>query len=159
MRRFLVVCGFTLALAVIGFAGPAAASERRAQAGSLEVGPTTLNVCGEPVQFSGTLYFAERVSRDPAGHEHSTGHVRLVGQGVGLTTGTRYVLSGGTADTTSWRPGDAPAGTVTTTVFTTRYVSAGPEDDYVMTVVYHIAVTPDGEVTAEFDNVIVDECR
>jgi hypothetical protein len=69
------------------------------------------------------------------------------------------VLTGGTADTTSWQPADAPAGTVTTTVFTTRYVSAGPGDDYVMTVVYHVTVTPDGEVTAEFDNVIVDECR
>ncbi len=157
MRTFFVSVG--LALAVTALAGASAVAAAGADTGSVQVGPTTVNVCGEPVQFSGTLYSTERVSRNPVGQEHSTGHVRLVASGVGLTSGTRYVLVGGTADTTSWRPAEAPDGTVTTTVFTTRYISASAADDYVMTVVYHVTVSPDGEVTAEFDNVIVDECR
>jgi hypothetical protein len=157
MRKILMAAG--LSLAVTALAGASAVAAAGAETDTLDVGPTTVNVCGEPVLFSGTMYSTERVSRDPVGQEHSTGHVRLVASGVGLTSGTRYVLVGGTADTTSWRPAEAPAGTVTTTVFTTRYISASAADDYVMTVVYHVTVTPDGEVIAEFDNVIVDECR
>lgn len=167
MRNFIIAFG--LALVVPGALALVAPEPAQARPAETETTQSQHPIAGvlfgarcseEPIRISGTFYVTQHATRDPRGGEQITEHFRLVASGIGVNSGSRYVLIGVAAQTSSVRLGRDPlAGTVMSAVFTTRYIAAGTADDYVRTEVYHLTVQPDATLVVEFDRVVADECR
>jgi len=120
----------------------------------LQFDQVVTNPCnGEDVHIVGRGHLVIREQGN-----HSTVHVNFQRlHGVGLTTGDRYVVSGGLPrNQTLHFPTDE--GFVGTFVADFRIISQGSEGNWHSREVAHITVTPSGEVTSDFSFVSV-RCR
>ncbi len=147
--------------------GPAAVLPARAQGDS----PTTITIIpisvmvpvpcaaggtGELVAFSGNMRILEHAHADQGGGFHFTFHTQLAGlKGVGLTTGDRYQYSEIFHEEQEYNGQDAY---LDTSIRSSRIIGQGPGNNFVLHVVFHIRVTPDGVVTAFVDNTRA-ECK
>jgi aspartate--ammonia ligase len=144
MRRLLVILGAVAALAL-----PAAAN-----AGTTVETITfdsTFPLCnGDLIQVSGPLLAVISDTSTPSGGEVVAFHFQPQGvTGVDLVTGTVFHATGLTRDIVVNSP---PGGTTETFVNQFHIQATGGAQSFLVTELFHVTVTPDGTVTAFFDN-------
>jgi hypothetical protein len=106
------------------------------------------NSCGgEDVQLSGTVNFVIRFTQDANGGLHNIigGHTNFQGvSGIGLTTGDKYIFSGGVNDITNIREVSASEFTFLTHG---RLISQGSELNQLASSLVHATLNANGEIT------------
>jgi hypothetical protein len=109
---------------------------------------------GEDVEVTGTARFFTAIEHPPAGGLLFFGHSWVQdGSGVGLTTGATYRFVSGQQDNEAY----APSGTSSVTVVTNVRV-VGKGEGFLLHIVSHLTVLPDGTVAASVDDASA-ECR
>jgi hypothetical protein len=158
-RTVVLVVALALAASLLTLAVvPAKPAQAQAQ--------TFTDTDQEPFPFSGgctetavfedaTLYTVAHTTTDANGGFHTTFHFKVKGQGVGLSSGDKYVVNWQGNLNRYFPPGSLPTLTQTETLKIIRQGSATPTDDLQLKVVFHITVNAQGEVTSEVSNVEV----
>lgn len=161
MRRL----GFSFALGVCALAlsapgAPAAGAPVSVWNQQIETPVSTVvtNPCGEDVAFTGTFYRVyHTVTNDNGGpFMHIVAHGELRNAtAYGMTTGDAYrfietSMSTGQNDDV---PYDPDTGTSTATV---KLVSPADGDNFTMHIVFHMTVTPDGDITVAISDTTID---
>jgi hypothetical protein len=109
---------------------------------------------GEFAVLDGTLHVLSHVTFDAQGGVHVTQHFQPQGvRGVGFTTGDRYQGTGVTRSQFN-----ASAGSKSTYINNFRIIGQGPSNNYLVHAVFHVTITPNGDVSTVVDNFSV-ECR
>jgi hypothetical protein len=164
MRRLrlsfgLAVC--TLAGSALGAThAPAAAADVTVWNQQIETPVSTVitNPCGEDVAFTGTFYrLYHSVTNDNGGpfmHIVAHGEIRNA-SAYGVTTGGayRFIEIGTSVDQADDVPYDPDTSTATTTA---KLISPADGDNFSMHIVFHLTVTPDGDITVAISDAHID---
>ena len=144
MRKLLVLLIATAALAL-----PAAA-QSSATTAKVPFETDVIACNGDVIHISGTLLSIFTVTTTPSGGFMVSSHFQPQGiNGVDLTTGTKYLATGLTRDIFVV----SPAGGTTETFVNRFHIQATKgADSFIVSEVFHITVTPNGDVTAFVDN-------
>ncbi|HEX6371391.1 MAG TPA: hypothetical protein VF006_20910 [Longimicrobium sp.] len=115
--------------------------------------PCAAGGAGEIVQVEGTLHTVFHITETPNGLRISIHENPQDVNGTGLTTGDTYHATGSFNAHLHLAPG----------VTESRQrqfllVGPGPDNNFTVHQTSHITVTPDGDVTADFDKITI-ECR
>jgi hypothetical protein len=122
----------------------------------LPVSGLIANPCNdELVTVIGELHLVDHITVDPHGGFHIELHANFLNQGVGLTTGAKYV-SFGSSHTSQFISQQLPFETTFTEH--SAVIGEGPVADFVMHLTVHITINPAGELTAHVQN-IQSECK
>jgi hypothetical protein len=109
---------------------------------------------GEFVLLSGTLHVLSHVTIDGQDGFHVTQHFQPQGvSGLGLVSGDKYQGTGVTRNHLN-----AKAGEVSTFVNNFRIIGQGRGNNLLVHAVFHVTVTPNGDIATVIDNFSV-ECR
>jgi hypothetical protein len=144
MRRLLVIFAAAGALAVPVSAQAGTTVERI-------MFEDTFPLCnGNPIHLSGSLLVVNSETATPSGGHVFAFHFQPQGvRGVDLVTGTVFHAGGLTRDLIV----NSPPGGGTETFLNRFHIQATRgEQSFIVTGLFHITVTPDGTVRAEFDN-------
>jgi hypothetical protein len=138
---------------------PAAAADVTVWNQQIETPVSTVitNPCGEDVAFTGTFFHVyHTVTNDNGGpfmHIVAHGEIRNA-TAYGVTTGDayRFIETSTTVDQADDVPYDADTGTATTTakLITRR------GDNFDMHIIFHLTVTPDGDITVAISDARFD---
>jgi hypothetical protein len=144
MRRVFVLLAVVAALAVP--AGAQAATT--VQQFTFDATFTLCN--GDPIHVAGPLLITASTTPTPSGGLMLAIHFQPQGvTGVDLSTGTVFRATGLTRDLIVYTP---PGGYVETFVNQFHVQATGGAQSYIVTTVFHLAVTPDGTFRVYFDN-------
>lgn len=113
------------------------------------------NCTGEFVSGVVNVKSTTHFTADTNGGFHATIHDVFNGRAVGETSGINYV--GPQTDHESFHASSSGALEDTFTL-NFRFISQGSADNILTHVLFHITITPNGDVTSEIDN-ITDTCR
>jgi len=111
----------------------------------------TIDPCsGEYLAFDGYIHIVSRGDFDAASGVHALSVINTYQvDGVGLTTGTRYRLIGGSENTVNQHYDPDLANWSATLVQSSRLVSAGAGDNRTVQFTTHLTVAANGEITAQ----------
>jgi hypothetical protein len=143
--------------AVIG--SPAAAADVSVWNQQIETPVSTVitNPCGEDVAFTGTFYrLYHTVTNDNGGpfmHIVAHGEIRNA-SAYGVTTGDAYRLI--EVSTTVGQADDVPYDPDTVMGITTAKLISPDGDNFSMHIIFHVTVTPDGEITVAISETSID---
>ena len=116
--------------------------------------PCADNGAGELVHLSGTQHVILNYVFDGSGGFHETFQTQPQGvSGIGLTTGDKYQGTGGTHEQF-----DVKVGFEFTAATNFRIIGQGSGNNLLIHENFHSTITPEGNVTAFFDNYSV-ECQ
>jgi len=130
---------------------PAAAPAGAAKSTFVPSTGTFFDFCtGELIELDGINHFVVSTTEVPGGGIHQVMHLNALNfHGTGLVTGTRYTAVGANNSALKF---DMPQGATTTEVSVhLRLLSDGPGADIFLDSLYHVTVTPNGDVTADVD--------
>ena len=156
----VIATGFAIVVAALASAAGAGAQATAATSNELiPIGISVFIPCanggaGEIAVLNGTLHVVSHVTIDDQGGLHVMQHFQPQGvSGVGLQTGDSYQGTGVT------RSGfNATAGLESTYVNNFRIIGQGPNNNSLVHSVFHVTITPNGDVSTVVDNFSV-ECR
>jgi hypothetical protein len=143
--------------AVIG--SPAAAADVSVWNQQIETPVSTVitNPCGEDVAFTGTFYrLYHTVTNDNGGpfmHIVAHGEIRNA-SAYGVTTGDAYRFI--EVSTTVGQADDVPYDPDTVMGITTAKLISPDGDNFSMHIIFHVTVTPDGEITVAISETSID---
>lgn len=149
------------ALAVGVFSQTGLAQSKGAQTTRVTIdGQINVNPCtGEGVTLYGDLRIVERTELAGDGSLHR--HVTVAAQGltgVGLTTGTQYIVNGPGPIINSVFPLGGNGASVNTVLISSRMVAPGPTEDFSIHILIHTTTDANGVLRASLFNAIT-ECR
>ena len=118
-----------------------------------EIEVSGVNECtGEEILLTGESRALLRVTETPSGQTTVTLQGNFLINGIGLTSGERYVMPAAGAATIAV-VGNTTI--VTTQVASQQIITAGGRNDSYAHAIVHITIV-DGQATAEFENVTID---
>jgi hypothetical protein len=138
---------------------PAAAADVTVWNQQIETPVSTLitNPCGEDVAFTGTFYRVyHTVTNDNGGpfmHIVAHGEIRNA-TAYGVTTGDAYRFI--EVSTSVDQADDVPYDPDTVTATTTAKLISRDGDNFNMHIIFHLTVTPDGDITVAISDARVD---
>jgi hypothetical protein len=138
---------------------PAAAADVTVWNQQIETPVSTLitNPCGEDVAFTGTFYRVyHTVTNDNGGpfmHIVAHGEIRNA-TAYGVTTGDAYRFI--EVSTSVDQADDVPYDPDTVTATTTAKLISRDADNFNMHIIFHLTVTPDGDITVAISDARVD---
>lgn len=115
---------------------------------------TDVSPCGanpEVIDFQGKVHHVFRVTETSSGALHVADEVNLQAQGVGETTGAKYVARDQFTTGFNTMPGAAATQQYVETFRVIRQGSSVPDDDLLLTSVFHVTINANGDVTASVD--------
>jgi hypothetical protein len=115
---------------------------------------------GEDIAVNYSILILQHLTIMPNGDGHAEANIIIHGDGVGLTSGTRYVFYNSSRNNQDVVR-DAQGAYETTVEATMNLIATGehtPGDDQLIHVIFHITVTPAGDCTAFVEN-IFGTCR
>ena len=145
MKNFLLIASLTVALSVAASVAQAATVVER----SIPF-DTVVAGCGEDIHVSGSLLGVFTETQSTSGGLVLSFHFQPQGvTGIGLTTGKTYRATGLTRETTVIVP---TGGLVDTFVNQFNIVGTAGAQTYDVREIFHITVTPSGDIAAFVDN-------
>jgi hypothetical protein len=138
-------CAALAALALAGLIAPAAASADPAQQANVPVSFTSWSRCpddgsGEQVAWEGTMHVGYVFTTMPEGGYRELFHANIHMEGMGLTTGDRYVANGAFSLGGTYPPAGMAIVTDIEHVHSLHAGETMPDDDYTSV----ILLTPNG---------------
>ena len=118
-----------------------------------EVINTDTSPCGptEAIDFVGKAHHVFRVTETPSGALHVADEFNILGHGVGETTGAQYIARDQFTAAFNTMPGAAMTQQYVETFRIIRQGNAFPEDDLLLTAIFHVTINANGDVTASVD--------
>lgn len=154
MKRVIATGVATAVVALVSAAGAGAAVTTNEQI-PIGIGvfiPCANGGAGEVAVLSGTLHVLSSVTIDDQGGLHVTQHFQPQGvSGVGLQTGDSYQGTGVTRSEFN-----ATAGIESTSVNNFRIIGQGPNNNYLVHSVFHVTITPNGDVSTVVNDFSVE---
>jgi opacity protein-like surface antigen len=157
MKRFLFLAALA---ATFGLSAVAASQAAVVTNTTIPISGTVVNPCnGELVPFTGDLHLLFRVTFDQAGGLHVGVHEDIQATGVGATTGAKYELNAVLNEEVNYGFVLGGNGAAEETIVESElFVAQGSAPNFVLKLLEHITITPDGTVRVlniDFDT----ECR
>jgi hypothetical protein len=153
VRVVVVVSALALAVGLLTLALLAKPAQAQTQRERVPVEFDFLNPCtGETILFRGTVQVFFEEKQDANGGSHFQVHAHLHGQGVGLTSGDKYVLNETQNNHQNFRvPSESGAANFHITQ-SLRVIRQGQDmlgDDFQSEFLLHLTINANGDVTAD----------
>jgi hypothetical protein len=162
VRVLVVVSALALAAGLLTLALLAKPAQAQMQRERVPVEFDFFNTCtGETIIFEGTVQVFFDFKEDANGGIHTQGHAHLHGQGVGLTSGDKYVLNETQNNHQNFRvPLESGAANfhITQSLRVIHQGPGTPGDDFLTKILLHVTINANGEVTADVLRV-ESECK
>jgi hypothetical protein len=136
---------------VLAHTAPSAHAAVVANIRDLSADGVITNACnGEDVLLTGFFHIVAHPTNDAAGGSHVAFNLNYDNvHGIGLTTGAKYEFRGEHHSIENLNAGNNYTASNSADF---RLIGQGPDNNEVGTFEYHLTVTPDGNITASFEN-------